>query len=488
MVAFRDSMISGKLLRQRNHTTGAAGGMTAQPEPMQSQGDAAGFHLEPHIAKRFLVFSTGLWLGDRPCNRWWLVGGFAGTVALSILATDVIKEWCKALFDGLGSGEPGWFFAAGWRIGVLAVFGVLITMLILRTHNERARAWALTAGLAAALLLSTGATVALSYWNKWFFDALGARDVATVKLAFFVFLAIIASMAAIGVGIVLTRETLQVRWREWFVRQLLARWFADDRYHRIQQQGLEPPAPEYRIADDTRWATEILVDLGIGLFSALVGGLTFIFILWSVGGAFSLGGISVPGYMVWLALAYGVIASTIMAWIGRPLVGRVGNKNEAEGHFRFAMMKVRGNAESVATAGDGPVHARQISKLYDNVVARWMRIVRSHGHVTWITNASGPMIPVIPLLFAAPKYLAGDLTLGQVTQLAFAFQQVQIAISWIVDNYNRIAEWYASARRVMDVVDACDAAIVPAATGAAIPAAPAALQPTSGERVRAETS
>ena len=67
------------------------------------------------------------------------------------------------------------------------------------------------------------------------------------------------------------------------------------------------------------------------------------------------------------------------------------------------------------------------------------------------------MIPIVPLLFAAPKYISGDLTLGQVTQLAAAFIQVQIAISWVVDNYNRVAEWYASARRVMDIVDACEA-------------------------------
>jgi putative ATP-binding cassette transporter len=67
------------------------------------------------------------------------------------------------------------------------------------------------------------------------------------------------------------------------------------------------------------------------------------------------------------------------------------------------------------------------------------------------------MIPIVPLLFAAPKYISGELTLGQVTQLAAAFVQVQIAISWVVDNYNRVAEWYASARRVMDIVDASDA-------------------------------
>ena len=118
-----------------------------------------------------------------------------------------------------------------------------------------------------------------------------------------------------------------------------------------------------------------------------------------------------------------------------------------------------------------------LGRFYQTVVARWMAIVWQHGHLTWITNASGPMIPVIPLLFAAPKYLAGELTLGQVTQLAAAFVQVQIAISWVVDNYNRVAEWYASARRVMDIVTACDAidAEIPAHTGVA-PVASAAVR------------
>jgi putative ATP-binding cassette transporter len=97
-----------------------------------------------------------------------------------------------------------------------------------------------------------------------------------------------------------------------------------------------------------------------------------------------------------------------------------------------------------------------LGRFYDTVVARWMAIVWQHGRLTWITNSSGPMIPIVPLLFAAPKYISGDLTLGQVTQLAAAFVQVQLAISWVVDNYNRVAEWYASARRVMDIVDACE--------------------------------
>jgi putative ATP-binding cassette transporter len=322
-------------------------------------------------------------------------------------------------------------------------------------------AWALTLGLAACLLLSTGATVALNHWNRWFFDSLEARNVQEVTSSVFVFFLIVAAMAAIGVGIVLTRETLQVRWRAWLVEHLVARWLGNQRFYHLNVSGKEPPNPEYRISDDTRWATEPLVDLGIGLVLAVAGAAAFISILWTVGGSITFdpgfGAVTIPAYMVWVALAYGIIASGLMLWVGAPLVGFVGRKNEAEGYFRFGMMRIRDNAESVALMQGARYEQAVLSRLYGTVVARWMSIVWQHGHLTWITNASGPMIPVVPLLFAAPKYLSGELSLGQVTQLAAAFIQVQIAISWVVDNYNRVAEWYASARRVLDIVTASDA-------------------------------
>ena len=348
------------------------------------------------------------------------------------------------------------------------------------------RAWALTLGLAVFLILSTAATVALNQWNRWFFDSLENRDVEGLTQAVFVFALIIAAMAAVGVGIVLTRETLQVDWRAWIVRHLVERWLSRQRFYHLNVTGKEPPNPEYRISDDTRWATEPLVDLGIGLVLAVVGAAAFISILWTVGGSYtlelaSLGSLTIPAYMVIVALAYGFLASGLMLFVGAPLVGYVGRKNEAEGYFRFAMMRIRDNAESVALMNGARYEQAVLGRFYDTVVARWMAIVWQHGHLTWITNASGPMIPIVPLLFAAPKYISGDLSLGQVTQLAAAFVQVQIAISWVVDNYNRVAEWYASARRVMDIVNACEAIDPEIEATAPAPARPA---PGRGAAVR----
>ncbi len=334
------------------------------------------------------------------------------------------------------------------------------------------RAWLLTLGLFVLLLLSTAATIAMNHWNRWFFDSLESRDVGALGRAVLIFAIIIVSMASIGVGIVFTRETLQVRWREWIVARMLDRWLSAQRFHRLSASGKEPQNPEYRIADDTRWATEPLVDLGIGLVLAVVNAAAFIAILWTVGGSYTLRlgdehAITIPAYLVVVALAYGILASWLMLKVGAALPGCVARRNEAEGHFRFGMMRLRDNAESVALLAGGPGERRILARSYDRVVDCWLAIVRQHARLTWITNASGPMIPIVPLLFAAPKYISGDLTLGQVTQLAAAFVQVQIAISWLVDHYGKIAEWYASARRVMEIVEACDE----------LPAGPAAAQP-----------
>ncbi len=323
------------------------------------------------------------------------------------------------------------------------------------------RAWLLTLGLFVLLLLSTAATIAMNHWNRWFFDSLESRDVGALGRAVLIFAIIIVSMASIGVGIVFTRETLQVRWREWIVARMLDRWLSAQRFHRLSASGKEPQNPEYRIADDTRWATEPLVDLGIGLVLAVVNAAAFIAILWTVGGSYTLRlgdeqAITIPAYLVVVALAYGILASWLMLKVGAALPGCVARRNEAEGHFRFGMMRLRDNAESVALLAGGPGERRILARSYDRVVDCWLAIVRQHARLTWITNASGPMIPIVPLLFAAPKYISGDLTLGQVTQLAAAFVQVQIAISWLVDHYGKIAEWYASARRVMEIVEACD--------------------------------
>jgi len=327
-----------------------------------------------------------------------------------------------------------------------------------RGPNART-AWVWTLSLAFCLVLKLGVDVATNRWNRWFFDALERRDGSSATVAVLAFAVLVACVAAVGVGIVLTRETLQVRWREWCTRRLLDRWLKRQRFYRLAT-GSAMPNPEYRISDDVRMATEPLTDFAIGLFTAVLASATFVSILWSVGGSLDVtisGEVySIPAFMVLGAIAYGITVSTLIPIVGHKLSGVAAAKNEAEARFRFEMIRLRENAEGVIMAGGETAARGRLDTTYTGLVRQWLKLVRQHGNVTWVMNANSALIPVVPLLLCAPKYLAGQLTLGEVMQLASAFAQVQVAIAWLVDNYRAIAEWFASARRVVELVDAFD--------------------------------
>ena len=83
-------------------------------------------------------------------------------------------------------------------------------------------------------------------------------------------------------------------------------------------------------------------------------------------------------------------------------------------------------------------------------MGQWMR-------TTFVSPTSGFVAAVLPILLCAPKFLAGDMTLGQVMQAASAFVIVQTAFGWLVDNYPRFANWSANARRVASLIASLDA-------------------------------
>jgi putative ATP-binding cassette transporter len=348
--------------------------------------------------------------------------------------------------------------------------------------GARLRAWLLSAGLCAGLLAVLIVDVSVNRWQSALFNALEQKDVERVRSTVMLLPLIIMGAAAAGVCVVWCREVLQVRWREWVTARLVDRWAAETRYRRIQADGIEPPNPEYRIADDVRMALDPLVDFAIGLFAAVLGAATFIGILWTIGGSLTvpIGGamVTIPAFMVIAALIYGIGVSVLAVFIGKPLVSRVARRNESEAKLRFELTRLREHASTIAASGGGPAARASIGQVYDMVVARWIAMIWLHARLTWVTNGSGVLVPLLPLALAAPKYLAGGLTLGDVVSLAAAFVKVQGAITWLVDNFRQVAQWYASAGRVVDLTDAMNGldAATPAAPQSAAPADAAAAR------------
>lgn len=317
----------------------------------------------------------------------------------------------------------------------------------------RLQAWGLLLALGFTVLLGIAGNVGFSMWNRWFFDGLEQRDAAKLGWSLLALLGIVFAATANDVCLVLSRETLQVRWRAWFTRHVTDRWLARQRYYHLNAAGKdEASVPEYRIADDIRWATEPVMDFYIGILGATVSIISFAGILWVVGGALQVGGgadgFSIPGYMVVAGAVHAVALTVLMLYCGRALPRNMAARNEAEAHFRLSLMRLRENADSVAMARGEEGERALLKRGLDHLVRRWLIVVRQDGQLTWILKANQVMQPIVPILLATPKFLSGELSLGGVMQLASAYVPFQAAIAWAFDNYKALSIWHASARRV----------------------------------------
>ncbi len=321
-------------------------------------------------------------------------------------------------------------------------------------------AWVFTIGLLLLIVANVGFQYGINVWNRAIFDAIEKRDSATVYYLAAVFFPLAIGSVLLGVAQVFSRMGIQRRWRAWLTNSVISRWLANGRYYQLNLVGGDHKNPEYRIAEDLRIATDSPVDFVAGVTSAFLSAATFIVVLWTIGGALTvtLGGstVTIPGFLVIAAVIYAAIASGSILTIGRSFVQVSEDKNQAEAEYRYTLTRVRENGESIALLGGEQEERDGIDKTFTKVLQQWARLAGQHMRTTLVSQGSSLIAPIVPLLLCAPKFLDGSMTLGQVMQAASAFTIVQTAFGWLVDNYPRLADWNACARRIASLMMSLD--------------------------------
>jgi vitamin B12/bleomycin/antimicrobial peptide transport system ATP-binding/permease protein len=317
-------------------------------------------------------------------------------------------------------------------------------------------AWILTAAVALFLCVNLAGALALNRWNKFFFDALEQKDQQGIWIGLGLIALLTVFSAAGSFGLLHARSRLQLRWRQWLTITLVRRWLSNRHFYQLTIIDTSADNPEARIAEDGRIAIELLVDFSLGVINAVLAGVSFIGILWIVGGSLAVAGYTIPGYMVIACVLYSGLTTSIMFLLGRRLVGRVEERAAGEAKLRYELTRVKDNAENIALmSGDADEEAR-LTETFSDLVKRCLLAIDWQGRMVLIGGANYVLAPVVPLLLGAPKYLAGDMTLGSLMQAAAAFVQVQVALNWLADNAMRLADWFASSHRVTELTDAID--------------------------------
>jgi hypothetical protein len=213
-------------------------------------------------------------------------------------------------------------------------------------------------GAIALTFSGVGLEVLFNDWNRRFYDSIQNKDEAVFwrEIIFFSWLAAFFILNYVARAIV--SPYLRLRWRRWLTRRYLAHWLDGRGYYRIELQRSVDNADQ-RIAEDLRFLGEYTMTLLLGLLGAIATLLSFLFILWTLSGPLSLApiglNVTVPGYMAWVCLVYAFGGTFLANLVGRRLISCSTSSNSYEANFRFALVRVRENAEGIALYhGDTP--------------------------------------------------------------------------------------------------------------------------------------
>ncbi|MBR0329938.1 MAG: ABC transporter ATP-binding protein/permease [Selenomonadaceae bacterium] len=319
--------------------------------------------------------------------------------------------------------------------------------------KEKWRARGLLAGVIALSLGQVYMLVMLNQWNNVFYNALQERD-------FEVFWPLIGQFSLIAFGYIImavyaiyVKQILEIKWRTWMTSRYLDEWMHSQTYYRLQVLGGDGvDNPDQRISDDIGMFVNLTLSLFIGLLKQVSTLVAFVVILWQLSGALDIPVgdtvLSVPGYMVFVTLIYSVVGTWLAHKVGRSLIGLNYDQQRYEADFRFSMVRVRENSESIAFyGGEGP-EMQNFQERFGMVIRNFWALMKRTKLLNFYVNGYAQLAVIVPILMSAPKYFSGDMQLGGFIQTLSAFGRVQDALSYFVEAYDTIAQYVAVIRRL----------------------------------------
>ena len=210
--------------------------------------------------------------------------------------------------------------------------------------------------------------------------------------------------------------------------------------------------PDQRIADDVNSFVNLTLGLFVGVLKQATSLVAFVVILWNLSGSLDipLGDtvLSVPGYMVFVTLIYSVVGTWLAHKVGRKLIRLNYDQQRFEADFRFSMVRVRENSESVAFYGGEKPELQNFRERFALVIGNFWGLMKRTKLLNFYVNGYAQIAIIVPVLMCAPQYFNGTMQLGGFMQTISAFGRVQDALSYFVESYDSIAQYVAVIRRL----------------------------------------
>jgi putative ATP-binding cassette transporter len=316
---------------------------------------------------------------------------------------------------------------------------------------QRRTAWVLALAIIALALGFIGLNLWLTQLNKAFYDALQALDAPAFNAAVMRFFIAVGILVAVAAAANYLEQALDIRWRRHLTETLVGRWLDGHTFYRIERDGL-CDNPDQRLTEDIGEYVRLMLNLSKGFLVNLGSLGTMGWVLWQSAGpmSFELGGstLTIPGYLFWLAVSWGVLQTLVTHLAGHQLAGLTVAQQSYEADYRFALAKVREASEQIALYRGQAVEQRHLQGLFAEIVRNWRLIMHQNIFLNVASTGFSVVAVLVPIIAVSPKVLSGQLSLGTLMQDISAFAATAAAVAWFALSYRDLFQLSARTRRL----------------------------------------
>uniref|UniRef100_A0A453EDY2 ABC transporter domain-containing protein n=1 Tax=Aegilops tauschii subsp. strangulata TaxID=200361 RepID=A0A453EDY2_AEGTS len=307
--------------------------------------------------------------------------------------------------------------------------------------EDKAQARLQLAGVFALTLATTGISVGFNFLGRDFYNALADKDQEqfTKQLLYYL------GGFAVGVPFFVlrdyARETLSLRWRSWMTSYYMKRYFKNRTFYKIQSQSLIDN-PDQRINDDLSAFTGTALAFSLTLLNAVVDLVSFSNILY---------GIYPPLFVV--LIVYSLGGTAISVFLGKSLVNLNFMQEKKEADFRYGLVRVRENAESIAFYGGEENELQLLLDRFRRAYQNLSELLIASRNLEFFTNGYRYLIQILPAAVVAPMFFAGKIEFGVINQSVSAFNHILSDFSLIVFQFQSISAFSAVIDRLGEFDD-----------------------------------
>jgi len=315
--------------------------------------------------------------------------------------------------------------------------------------GEKWHAWGVLALLLLLLFGFSALNVVLSYVGRDFMTALSERDLSDFNRTLLIYLGAFVVATPVSVFFEYVQKLLGVNWRLWLTGHFLTKYFTDRAYYHINNDR-DIDNPDQRISQDIASFTGTSLQFLSIIFFSLIQLISFAGILWSI---------SVP--LVLVLIAYASVGTIVTLFFGKRLINLNFLQLRREADFRYGLVHIRNNAESIAFYRGEGREEKQVKERLTDAVANFRLLIGWERNLGFFTKGYQYVILILPIVVMAPLYFAGKIKFGVVTQAADAFSSVLGALSVIVSQFEKLSQFAAGITRLETFAEAVDRDGVP---------------------------